>query len=140
MPAQPKSKKKSGQYHYANGKRKTSVARVRLFADGQGAITINEKTIDEYCAVPESKDCIIAPLKLTGLANKFDITVKITGGGPNSQVEACRHGISKALLVYDELLRPVLKKAGFLTRDSRMKERKKFGLKRARKAPQFSKR
>jgi len=139
MPAQPKTKKKA-QYYYANGKRKTSVARVRLIPQGKGTITINDKSLDEFCNIVEEKDCILAPFKLTGLKDKFDLMVKVYGGGPNAQAEAVRHGVSKALLVYDELLRPVLKKAGFLTRDSRTKERKKYGLKGARRAPQFSKR
>lgn len=140
MPAQPKAKKKDDKYVYANGKRKESIARVRLFPGGKGDILINEKPMKEYVQVKAQEDCIVAPLKLTGLAKNFDVTVKVEGGGWNSQAQAIRHGISKALLEHDEMLRAVLKKAGFLTRDSRSKERKKYGLKRARRAPQFSKR
>ena len=139
MPAQPKVKKKDS-YHYANGKRKTSVARVRLFPGGKGDVTINEKPMKEFCQVKSQQDSILAPLELVGLSGKVDVTAKVTGGGFNAQADAVRHGISKALLEYDELFRASLKKAGFLTRDSRTKERKKFGLKRARRAPQFSKR
>jgi len=139
MPAQPKVKKKDS-YHYANGKRKTAVARVRLIPGGKGDITINEKSMKEFCSVKSQQDSILAPLELVGLSGKVDVTAKVEGGGFNAQADAIRHGISKALLQYDEMFRAVLKKAGFLTRDSRVKERKKYGLKRARRAPQFSKR
>ncbi|MFC1810618.1 30S ribosomal protein S9 [Patescibacteria group bacterium] len=139
MPAQPKTKKKS-QFHYANGKRKSAIARVRVYPGGKGEITINEKPLKEYCQVKTQEDIIMAPLDLCGLSGKLDINAKVYGGGFNAQAEAVRHGISKALLEYDEMLRGSLKKAGFITRDSRTKERKKYGLKRARRAPQFSKR
>ncbi|MCD6109194.1 30S ribosomal protein S9 [bacterium] len=139
MPAQPKSKKKD-VYYYANGKRKTSIARVRIIPGGKGEITINEKPMKEFCQVKTQQDLILAPLDLVGLSNKVDVSVKVTGGGFNSQADAIRHGIARALLEYDEMFRATLKKAGFITRDSRIKERKKYGLKRARKAPQFSKR
>ena len=152
MPTSKKSTKKSeskeekvkistpgGKYFYANGKRKTSTARIRLYK-GKGVITINNKSISEYCSIKTLIGLIKSPLKLTGTFAKFDITAKVTGGGPCSQADAIKHGIAKALLESDPLLKPTLKKAGFLTRDSRTKERKKFGLKRARKAPQFSKR
>ncbi|MBA4336306.1 30S ribosomal protein S9 [bacterium] len=139
MPAQPKVKKKDN-YHYANGKRKTAVARVRLIPGGKGEITINEKTMKDFCSVKSQQDSILAPLELVGLSGKVDVNAKVQGGGFNAQADAIRHGISKALLEYDEMFRAVLKKAGFLTRDSRVKERKKYGLKRARRAPQFSKR
>jgi small subunit ribosomal protein S9 len=131
--------KKSGKYFYANGKRKTSVARVRLYK-GKGEMIINEKPLSEFCNVKTLIGLVKSPFKLTGNDNKYDFTAKVTGGGPNSQAEAVRHGIAKALTEADPLSRPTLKKAGMLTRDSRTKERKKFGLKRARKAPQFSKR
>jgi len=140
MPAQPKAKKKDSRFYYAAGKRKRSVARVRLFPDGKGEVTINEKPIKEFCQVKVQQDAILAPLDVTGLSKKFDISVKVEGGGFMSQADAIRHGISKALLTYDEMLRATLKKAGFLTRDARIKERKKYGLRRARRAPQFSKR
>lgn len=139
MPAQPKAKKKN-QFHYANGKRKSSIARVRIFPGGKGEITVNEKPLKEFCQVKAQQDCIVSPLELCGLSSKLDITAKVAGGGFNAQAEAIRHGISKALLEYDEMLRGTLKKAGFLTRDSRVKERKKYGLKRARRGPQWSKR
>jgi small subunit ribosomal protein S9 len=140
MPAQPKAKKKEGRYLYANGKRKTSVARVRIYPNGKGEIKINEKPLKEFCKVKVQEDCILAPLELTGLTNKLDVSVKVEGGGWRAQADAIRHGISKALLEYDEMLRSTLKKAGFLTRDARIKERKKYGLKRARRGPQWSKR
>ncbi|MBU1992699.1 MAG: 30S ribosomal protein S9 [Patescibacteria group bacterium] len=131
---------KSSIYFYANGKRKTSVARVRIYTKGKGDITINEKPIEQYCKVFTQKGTILSPLKLTGHLKDFDITVKVTGGGQMSQSEAVRHGIAKALIEYNLELRPTLKRAGMLTRDSRIKERKKFGLKRARRAPQWCKR
>ena len=130
----------SGKYFYAIGKRKTSIATVRLYK-GAGAIMINNKTIKEYCSVKTLIGLIKAPLKLADALKKYDITIKVIGGGGvTSQAEAIRHGISRALLEVDPLAKPSLKAAGFLTRDSRIKERKKYGLKRARKAPQFSKR
>jgi len=129
----------SGRYHYANGKRKTSVARVRLYK-GNGEIFVNEKSLEEYCKVKLHKELIKFPLKLTGYEGKFTITAVVTGGGQSAQADAVRHGIAKALLLVDETLKHTLKQAGLLTRDPRSKERKKFGLKRARKAPQFSKR
>lgn len=129
----------SGVYFYANGKRKTSVARVRLYK-GDGSIFVNEKPVNKFCKVKIQVELIKSPLKLTGLDNKYTITARVSGGGSNSQAEAVRHGISRALVTSDESLRPTLKHAGFLTRDPRAKERKKYGLKKARKAPQFSKR
>ena len=134
-----KSTIKKGRYFYANGKRKTSVARVRLYENGKGDIVINEKPIKEYFFGALIGN-VTAPLKLTSTTKNFDISIKVIGGGISSQSEAARHGIAKALLEFDPELRGVLKKEGLLTRDSRVKERKKFGLKRARRAPQFSKR
>lgn len=128
------------QYHYANGKRKTAVARVRLYTGGKGQIVINGKDIKDWKAVDEQVQKILSPLELTGNSKNFDVFVKVLGGGPNAQAEAIRHGISKALTVFDMNLRPTLKKVGLLSRDSRIKERKKPGLRRARRAPQFSKR
>lgn len=139
MPAQPKTKKKNN-YYYANGKRKSAIARVRVIPGGKGDITINEKPLKEFCSVKSQEDSILAPLELCGLNGKVDLSVKVYGGGFNAQSEAIRHGISKALLDYDEMFRGSLKKAGFITRDSRTKERKKSGFKRARKSPQWSKR
>jgi len=132
--------KRIQEYYEAAGKRKTSVARVRLFPGGKGQITVNKRPSAEYFTIITGKGIINSPLKIVGLTNKFDIEVKVNGGGINSQAEAVRHGIARALLEYDKELRSTLKKAGFLTRDARIKERKKPGLKRARRAPQFSKR
>ncbi|MBL4694878.1 30S ribosomal protein S9 [Candidatus Gracilibacteria bacterium] len=131
--------KKSGRYHYANGKRKSAVARVRLYK-GKGEIIINNKVIGEFCSVKTDIGLIKSPLKLIGADKDFDITILVTGGGTSAQAQAARHGIAKALVEVDAANKTVLKKEGFLTRDARTKERKKFGLKRARKAPQFSKR
>lgn len=128
-----------GKYYYANGKRKTSIARVRLFS-GSGEITINDQAVAEYVDLKTLVSIIKSPLKLIGGADKYNVVIKVDGGGISSQAEAIRHGIARALVVMDPFNKPTLKKAGMLTRDSRTKERKKFGLKRARKAPQFSKR
>ena len=126
-------------YFYGTGRRKKSVARVRVYA-GSGKITINNHDIDDYFGLETLKLIVRQPLALTGTADKFDIVCNVQGGGVTGQAGAIRHGLSRALLQYDENLRPALKKAGFLTRDPRMKERKKYGLKGARRAPQFSKR
>ena len=131
--------KPKGKYFYANGKRKCSIARVRLYK-GTGEITINEQPASKFITVKTLIGLIKSPFKLTGTNKKFDVTVKVEGGGVVSQAEAIRHGIAKSLIEIDPLNKPTLKKAGLLTRDSRVKERKKYGLKRARKAPQFSKR
>ena len=121
------------------GRRKTSVARVRLY-NGTGNITVNGREISDYFGLDTLKYIVNQPLELTNTTGKFDVVVNVQGGGIAGQAGAIRHGISRALLLYDENLRPELKKAGFLTRDPRMKERKKYGLKAARRAPQFSKR
>ena len=126
-------------YFYGTGRRKKSVARVRVYA-GSGKITINNRDIDDYFGLETLKLIVRQPLALTGTADKFDIVCNVQGGGVTGQAGAIRHGLSRALLQYDENLRPALKKAGFLTRDPRMKDRKKYGLKGARRAPQFSKR
>ena len=126
-------------YFYGTGRRKKSVARVRVYA-GSGKITIINRDIDDYFGLETLKLLVRQPLALTGTADKFDIVCNVQGGGVTGQAGAIRHGLSRALLQYDENLRPALKKAGFLTRDPRMKERKKYGLKGARRAPQFSKR
>ena len=126
-------------YFYGTGRRKSSVARVRLY-QGTGKITINDRDIDEYFGLETLKLIVRQPLVLTETAEKFDIVCTVAGGGVTGQAGAIRHGLSRALLVYSPELRPTLKKAGFLTRDPRMKERKKYGLKAARRAPQFSKR
>ena len=126
-------------YFYGTGRRKKSVARVRVYA-GTGKVTINDRDIDDYFGLETLKLIVRQPLDLTGTTEKFDIVVRVAGGGVTGQAGAIRHGLSRALLQFDENLRPALKKAGFLTRDPRMKERKKYGLKAARRAPQFSKR
>ena len=126
-------------YFYGTGRRKDSVARVRVYT-GTGKITINDRDIDNYFGLETLKLIVRSPLVLLGLEGKYDVVVRVAGGGVSGQAGAIRHGLSRALLVYDENLRGELKKAGFLTRDPRMKERKKYGLKAARRAPQFSKR
>ena len=126
-------------YYYGTGRRKSSVARVRVY-NGTGKVTINDRDIDDYFGLETLKLIVRAPLVLLGVEDKFDVVVRVAGGGISGQAGAIRHGLSRALLNYDENLRPELKKAGFLTRDPRMKERKKYGLKAARRAPQFSKR
>lgn len=129
----------SNPYFYGTGRRKESVARVRVYA-GTGKVTINDRDIDDYFGLDTLKLIVNQPLVLTNTKEKFDIVCRVSGGGVSGQAGAIRHGIARALLQYDESLRPALKKAGFLTRDPRMKERKKYGLKAARRAPQFSKR
>ena len=126
-------------YFYGTGRRKSSVARVRVY-NGTGKIVINDREIDDYFGLETLKLIVRQPLNLTGTLDKFDIICRVAGGGVTGQAGAIRHGISRALLQYDAELRPELKKAGLLTRDPRMKERKKYGLKGARRAPQFSKR
>ena len=125
--------------YYGTGRRKSSVARVYL-VPGTGNITINKRNIDEYFGLETLKVIVRQPLVATETADKFDVLVNVRGGGYTGQAGAIRHGIARALLNVDADYRPVLKKAGYLTRDPRMKERKKYGLKAARRAPQFSKR
>lgn len=127
-------------FFYGTGRRKKSVARVRLYK-GEGKITVNGRDIEEYFGLETLKVIVRQPLALTETQGKFNIVCNVNGGGVTGQAGAIRHGISRALLEFDaEKFRLALKKAGFLTRDPRMKERKKYGLKKARKAPQFSKR
>ena len=126
-------------YFYGTGRRKSSVARVRVY-NGTGNITINGRSIDDYFGLETLKLIVRQPLTTTDTLGKFDIVCRVAGGGVTGQAGAIRHGLSRALLQYDAELRPALKKAGFLTRDPRMKERKKYGLKAARRAPQCSKR
>ncbi len=126
-------------YFYGTGRRKESVARVRIYP-GSGAIIINDRDIDDYFGLETLKLIVRQPLVLTGTTGKFDIVCRVGGGGVTGQAGAIRHGIARGLLQFDEELRQTLKKGGFLTRDPRMKERKKYGLKGARRAPQFSKR
>ena len=132
-----KSKK---PYLYGTGRRKSSDARVRLYEGGTGKITINGRDIDDYFGLDTLKLITRQPLVLTEMVEKVDIIATVTGGGVTGQAGALRHGISRALLLVNPEFRPVLKRAGYLTRDPRMKERKKYGLKAARRAPQFSKR
>ena len=127
-------------YMYGTGRRKSSVARVHLFENGTGAITINGRDINDYFGLETLKMVVRQPLNSTDTLDKVDIVATVEGGGVSGQAGALRHGISRALLQVNPEFRPILKKAGFLTRDPRMKERKKYGLKAARRAPQFSKR
>ncbi|MBQ7326424.1 MAG: 30S ribosomal protein S9 [Clostridia bacterium] len=126
-------------YFYGTGRRKKSVARVRLYP-GTGAITINGRDISDYFGLDTMKLIVNQPFGVTDTVGKFDVVVNVNGGGFSGQAGAIRHGVARALLSADENYKPLLKKAGFLTRDPRMKERKKYGLKGARRAPQFSKR
>ena len=126
-------------YFYGTGRRKDSVARVRVYT-GTGKITINDRDIDNYFGLETLKLIVRSPLVLLGLEGKYDVVVRVSGGGVSGQAGAIRHGLSRALLQQNEEKRSTLKKAGFLTRDPRMKERQKYGLKAARRAPQFSKR
>ena len=128
------------QYHYGTGRRKSSVARVRVYENGTGSITINGRDIDEYFGLETLKLLVRQPLATTDMLGKVDIVATVTGGGVTGQAGAIRHGVARALLQVNPEFRAALKAAGFLTRDPRMKERKKYGLKAARRAPQFSKR
>ena len=127
-------------YFYGTGRRKSSVARVRVYEGGTGSITINGRDIDDYFGLDTLKLLVRQPLNATGLLGKVDVICTVAGGGVSGQAGALRHGVARALLLVNPDYRPILKKAGFLTRDPRMKERKKYGLKAARRAPQFSKR
>ena len=127
-------------YMYGTGRRKSSVARVHLIPNGTGVITVNGREIDDYFGLETLKLIVRQPLVATGTTGKVDVDATVKGGGVSGQAGAIRHGIARALVVLDENYRPTLKAAGLLTRDPRMKERKKYGLKAARRAPQFSKR
>ena len=127
-------------YFYGTGRRKSSVARVRLIPNGTGVIKINNRDLDNYFGLETLKFIVKQPLETVGVTGKFDLDVKVQGGGFTGQAGAIRHGVARALLQADAEYKPALKQAGFLTRDPRMKERKKYGLKAARRAPQFSKR
>jgi small subunit ribosomal protein S9 len=129
----------SATQYYGTGRRKTAAARVYLTA-GSGAITINKRPIDEFFGRQVARMIVRQPLQLVDVETKFDVNVSVEGGGSFGQAGAIRHGITRALLAYDEALRPELRKAGFVTRDAREVERKKVGLRKARKRPQFSKR
>lgn len=127
------------QYHYASGKRKSAIARVKLQEGGSGEISINDEKLKKYFTGMQPEK-VLSPLTLTNHAASFDIVIEVEGGGKEAQAEASRHGITRALTLYDPALRPMLKKAGYLRRDARIRERKKPGLKRARRAPQWAKR
>ena len=127
-------------YMYGTGRRKSSIARVHLIPNGTGAVTINGRDIDDYFGLDTLKLIVRQPLVTTGTVSKVDVDARVAGGGVSGQAGAIRHGIARALLLVDESFRPILKEAGLLTRDPRMKERKKYGSKAARRAPQFSKR
>ena len=129
----------SARYYEAVGRRKTATAQVRLYA-GTGRIVVNDRELDEYFPRLGDRCHLLEPLEATENKDSFNITVLVKGGGPSGQAGAVRHGIARALVVADENLRRPLRRGGFLTRDARMKERKKYGLKRARKAPQYTKR
>ena len=129
----------SKPYYYGTGRRKHSVARVRMYP-GTGKITINGRDIDEYFGLETLKLIVRQPMEITNTLGRFDIVCTVAGGGVSGQAGAIRHGVARALLQNGDEMRPILKKAGFLTRDPRMKERKKYGLKAARRAPQFIKR
>lgn len=126
-------------YFYAVGKRKTAIARVRIYQDGKGDVTVNELPLKQYLSGLQIENSV-APFAVTDLKNQFDVEVKVVGGGKSAQSDAIRHGITRALLLFNPELRHQLKQVGFLRRDSRIKERKKPGLHKARRAPQFSKR
>ncbi len=128
------------RYYYARGRRKEASAQVRLYPGGTGKIIVNDMPLEEY--FPRERDIltVLAPLKVTGMEGKVDVTVRVKGGGISGQAGAIRLGIARALTLYDPQFRPILRQGGFLTRDPREKERKKVGLKRARKAPRYSKR
>jgi len=135
----PRAKSQEKVQFYGTGRRKKSIARVRI-TPGTGKIVINGRTIDEYFGLETLKVIVNQPLNTANVAGKYDVTCKVIGGGYTGQAGAIRHGLARALVEASEELRPSLKAAGFLTRDPRMKERKKYGLKKARRAPQFSKR
>ena len=128
------------EYYEAVGRRKAATARVRIFPEGDGTIVINDRPLNEYCSRGGDIRRLVEPLKATGTENRFNISVVVRGGGMSGQAGAIQLGIARALLKMDPDLRPVLRKGGFLSRDARVKERKKPGLKRARKAPQYTKR
>ncbi|MCJ8314677.1 MAG: 30S ribosomal protein S9 [Saccharospirillaceae bacterium] len=129
----------SATQYYGTGRRKTAAARV-FMKIGSGEITVNAQSMDQYFGRETSRMIVRQPLELVGMLEKFDLTITVSGGGSNGQAGAIRHGITRALMVFDETLRPALRQAGFVTRDSRMVERKKVGLRKARKKRQFSKR
>ena len=128
------------QYYHGTGKRKTAIAQVRLFASDGGPIIVNGKPMDEYFGWTTWQGIVTDAFRVSNTMNRFRVVVKVLGGGVNAQAEAIRHGITRALIAYDATLKPALRRAGYVTRDARIKESKKYGLKRARRAPQYTKR
>ena len=128
------------EYYYGTGKRKTAIAKVRLYLDDGGPIIVNGKTMEEFFNWNPWQLEITEPFRATDTVNRFRVVARVLGGGVHAQAQAIRHGIARALVVYDESMKPSLRQAGFITRDSRIKESKKYGLKRARRAPQYTKR
>ena len=128
------------EYYYGTGKRKTAIAKVRLYLDDGGPIIVNGKTMEEFFNWHPWQLEITEPFRATDTVNRFRVNVLVLGGGVHAQAQAIRHGIARALVVYDETMKPTLRSHGFITRDSRIKESKKYGLKRARRAPQYTKR
>ncbi len=128
------------EYYYGTGKRKRSIARVRLYLDEGALVLVNSKPMEEYFGWKPWQGIIAEPFQATDTVGRFRVVVRVLGGGVRSQAEAIRHGIARALVVYDQSLKPVLRQHGFITRDARIKESKKYGLKRARRAPQYTKR
>jgi len=128
------------QYFEGVGRRKRASARVRIYPGGEGKIIVNDKPVEEYFRRIDTLQNLVKPLEVTGSTNRFDVTVRVYGGGVTGQADAVQMGLARALVKYDEEMRPILRKTGFLTRDAREKERKKPGLKRARKAPTYTKR
>ena len=128
------------EYYYGTGKRKTAIAKVRLYLDNGGPVLVNGKPMEEYFNWEPWQSTIAEPFKAAEVTGRFRVTATVVGGGVHAQAEAIRHGIARALLNYDQTLKPTLRRHGLLTRDSRIKESKKYGLKRARRAPQYTKR
>ena len=128
------------EYYYGTGKRKTSIAKVRLYLDGGGPVLVNGKPLEEFFNWEPWRNIVLDPLRATETTNRFRVVALAQGGGVHSQAEAIRHGIARALVVFDGNLKPVLRRHGLMTRDARIKESKKYGLKRARRAPQYTKR
>ena len=128
------------QYFYGTGKRKTSIAKVRLYLDDGGPVLINNKPMEEYFNWAPWQGVITEAFRVSGTSNRFRVVVRVQGGGVHSQAQAIRHGIARALVVFDDSLKPSLRRHGLITRDARIKESKKYGLKRARRAPQYTKR
>ncbi len=128
------------EYFYGTGKRKTSIAKIRLYLEEGGTILVNGKPMDEYFNWKPWQGIITEPFRITETVNRFQVAARVQGGGVHAQAQAIRHGITRALVAYDETLKSALRRAGFITRDARIKESKKYGLKRARRAPQYTKR